>query len=154
MRNTLRTASLLAVGGLFTLGCSPDRSVAPDAASQPSVLLSQSSRVGRGVLWADGILFDVIAPPAVFSNPQGMFDELYKGGNGFLDGIGAISDAAPGDADYNGGRWHVNVLKDGVDPDKYVSASSADELDPADFESTDVYFECPLAPHGPSVAGR
>jgi hypothetical protein len=120
---------------------------------QPAAILQMRGPNGRGMLWVDGILFDVIVPPATFHNPRGKFDELYTGGNGFLNGVGAISESKPGDADYNGGRWHVNVLKAGVDPDKYANASSVADLDLADFESTTVYFECPLLPHGP-VIGR
>ena len=80
--------------------------------------------------------------------PNGPFDELYAGGNGFLDGVPLISESGPGDKDYNGGRWHLNVLKAGVDPDLYSDsgACSVEDLDPNDFMSTDVYFECPLFP--------
>ena len=48
--------------------------------------------------------------------------------------------------DYNGGRWHVNTLKAGVDPGKYMDACSVEELDLADFESTSKYFSCPITP--------
>jgi hypothetical protein len=142
-RNALVTA-LASVAAFALLGCAQQDVMEPAQQAVQSPLL----RVGPpgGAIWADGELFAVIGTPATFDNPHGNFDELYKGGNGFRDGVGAISDAKPGDADYNGGRWHVNVLKDGVDPDKYANASSAADLDPADFESTNVYFECPLIP--------
>ena len=68
------------------------------------------------------------------------------GGNGFMDGVPLISESKPSDQDYNGGRWHANVLKGEVDPDKYANATSVEDLDPDDFESTDTYFECPLLP--------
>ena len=71
---------------------------------------------------------------------------LYAGGNGFKDGAPLISESGPGDQDYNGGRWHLNVLKVTVDSDKYANASSVEELDTDDFVSTDTYFECPLLP--------
>ncbi len=100
----------------------------------------------RTQAWVDGEVYRSVVTPATFDPANGNFDELYTGGNGFLDGIGLISDAAPGDTDYNGGRWHLNVLKEGVDPDKYANADSVDDLDMNDFESTDVYFECPLLP--------
>lgn len=100
----------------------------------------------RGHIWADCELFATVGTPAVFHNPHGHFDELYTGGNGFKDGVGAISESKPGDQDYNGGRWHVNVLKSTVSPDKYTNACKVEDLDLNDFESTDMYFECPLMP--------
>ena len=159
MRRTRLFPSLIVTAVFGLAACTPDAiPTAPDAASangsaalQPVTILQQRGPNGRGMLWADGILFDVIVPPATFDNPRGPFDELYTGGNGFLDGVGAISEAKPGDADYNGGRWHVNVLKPGVDPDKYANASSVEDLDLADFEPTAVYFLCPMLPHGPLI---
>ena len=100
----------------------------------------------RPQTWVDGELFAGVVTPATFSPESGNFDELYAGGNGFKGGAPLISDSKPGDQDYNGGRWHLNVLKDGVDPDKYVNADSDDDLDKSDFRSTTIYFECPLLP--------
>jgi hypothetical protein len=78
---------------------------------------------------------------------KGNFDQLYMmPGFGFLSGVPLISESKPGDRDYNGGRWHVNVLKEGVDPAKYSEACSVEHLDLADFEGTGVYFTCPLLP--------
>jgi hypothetical protein len=130
---------------IVTLGCGHSMATEP---TQREVAASRLFQVSgpTGAVWADGELFAIVAPPATFDNPHGNFDQLYKGGNGFLNGVGAISDAKPGDQDYNGGRWHVQILKAGVDPDKYADASSAEDLDPADFDSTDVYFECPMIP--------
>ena len=81
---------------------------------------------------------------ATFEPTAGAFDELYTGGNGFLDEVGLISDAGPGDRDYNGGRWHLNVLKAGEPCDG--TADSVDDLVLGDFASTGTYFECPLLP--------
>ncbi len=98
--------------------------------------------------WVDGELFAGVVTPASFNPESDPFDELYTcGGAGtFKDGVPLISESKPGDQDYNGGRWHLNVLKDDVDLDKYSGASSFEELDPRDFDSTDMYFECPLLP--------
>ncbi len=101
--------------------------------------------VGHAQVWVDDEVYNSIVTPATFDPANGNFDELYAGG-GFADGVPLISDSAPGDTDYNGGRWHLNVIKMGVDPAKYASASSVDDLDLSDFESTDTYFECPLNP--------
>jgi len=104
----------------------------------------------RPQTWVDGELFAGIVTPATFKPESDPFDELYAGGNGFLNGVPLISESKPGDQDYNGGRWHMNVLKAGVDPDKYANATSVEELDLNDFEPTGNYFECPLLP----VRGR
>lgn len=106
-------------------------------------------KVGRGEIWADDELFATVATPTSFKPGSGNFDELYNVGvvgGAFKDGVGAISESKPGDKDYNGGRWHVNVLKEGVDPNKYPDASAVDDLDLNDFTGTDIYFECPLLP--------
>ena len=103
------------------------------------------AKVGRGQIWADGILFGTIGTPAEFKPGAESFDELYTS-PGFKNEVGAISESKPGDKDYNGGRWHVNALKGDIDPVKYSSASSVDELDFSDFEATTTYFECPLLP--------
>ena len=105
----------------------------------------------RPQTWVDGELFDGVVTPATFDPASTPFDELYAGGNGFKkNGLGErvplISESKPGDQDYNGGRWHMNVLRGDVDPDKYEDATSVEDLDLADFDSMDRYFECPLLP--------
>ena len=100
----------------------------------------------RPQTWVDCELFDGVVTPANFDPESDPFDELYAGGNGFQDGAPLISESKPGDTDYNGGRWHQNVLKEGVDPDKYANACSVEDLNLNDFESTANYFECPLLP--------
>ena len=85
--------------------------------------------------------------PATFNPESDPFDELYTGGeNGFKDAAPHISESKPGDQDYNGGRWHRNDLKAGVGPNKYANACKVEDLDLSDFNSTDIYFECPLLP--------
>ena len=102
----------------------------------------------RPETWVDGELFAGVVTPATFNPASGNFDELYMGGNGFNDGVPLISESKPGDQDYNGGRWHKNILKDGVDPNKYANVDSVDhpDFDLDDWESTEEYFECPLLP--------
>jgi hypothetical protein len=109
-----------------------------------SALLAQGPNP-RTEVWAGCELYDTIVTKATFKPDHGNFDELYAGAT-YQNGVGLISDAAPGYGDFNGGRWHLNVLKSGVDPGKYSSACTVDDLDPGDFESTDQYFECPLMP--------
>ena len=96
--------------------------------------------------WVDCERFAGVVTPATFNPASDPFDELYAGGNNFKDGVPLISESKPGDQDYNGGRWHMNALKEGIDPDKYADACSVEDLDLNDFESTENYFECPLLP--------
>jgi hypothetical protein len=136
---------------ITAIGCNTESSiVAADAglaADSPSALEAVLGKVTqRPTAWADGEVYQSLVTPATFKPTSGNFDELYAGGNGFKDGIPLISESKPGDRDYNGGRWHLNVLKEGVDPDKYMHADSVEDLDLDDFESTSDYFECPLLP--------
>ncbi|MCI0696205.1 hypothetical protein L0337_29910 [candidate division KSB1 bacterium] len=139
-------AGALAVAVVILSGCQNDNSIGTpgaqgiEASSRSASLL----KVSRTQVWADCKLFDSVVTPAHFNPQSEPFDQLYMGG--FKDGIGLISDAKPGDQDYNGGRWHVNVLRSGVDPAKYATACNVEDLDPADFEGTQEYFECPLLP--------
>ena len=105
--------------------------------------------------WADGELFAGVVTPATFDPASDPFDKLYHGivgqdganqGGGFLNGVPLISESKPGDQDYNGGRWHLFILKSGVPAAKYAGADSVDDLDLSDFVSTNNYFECPLLP--------
>ncbi len=112
---------------------------------------SLSKGLPQPPIWADGILYSGIVAKAKFKPESDPFDELYvmPDGDGnfpFKGGVPLISDSKPGDQDYNGGRWHLNVLKEGVDPAKYSGASSDTELDSDDFNYTNMYFSCPLRP--------
>ena len=105
--------------------------------------LAPLGKTGRAVIWADGALYRSVVTPATFKGNGDAYDQLYAGS--YKDGITLISESKPGDRDYNGGRWHLNVLKAGFET-KYLGASSDTELDPGDFEATGNYFECPLQP--------
>ena len=115
-------------------------------AGNHTLVVEAQGLLGRTQVWVDGELFDSVVTPATFKPESDPFDELYTCGPAgtFKDGIGLISDAKPGDQDYNGGRWHLNVLKEGKTCDG--NADSFEDLNPDDFESTDMYFECPLLP--------
>ena len=111
--------------------------------------LAQGGPLARPQTWVDGELFNGVVTPATFDPASDPFDELYAG-CAFKDGAPLISESKPGDQDYNGGRWHMNVInpmlsaEDGCD--KYVDATSVEDLDLDDFVSTSNYFECPLLP--------
>lgn len=108
---------------------------------------SDNSGRMRPPVWADCIEYVAIVVPATFKQEAGNFDELYMMPNAmFYKGLPLISDSKPSDQDYNGGRWHMNVLKGGVDVSKYSMACSAEDLDIEDFVYTDIYFACPMLP--------
>ncbi len=102
-------------------------------------------------IWADCYKYRAIVTPANFKPESDPFDELY-GGTTFAYGFPLISDSKPGDKDYNGGRWHLNVYI-GSNPEAYADACSEEDIyrismengwNMEDFESTDTYFACPL----------
>ena len=131
----------ITLSGLLFTGCEKQDFEGPLANEDNSDVLFKKSPA----IWADCEAFATLGTNTSFSPTAGNFDELYNGAN-FLDGLGAVSESKPGDPDYNGGRWHVNTLKAGVDPDKYNNVCSVDDIDLDDFESTSTYFECPLRP--------
>ncbi len=121
------------------------------------------------VIWANGELYGTVLTGASFKKGPAksmdllfMFDEE----NG-LAGQGPISDAAPGDAHYNGGRWAVVLMEvteagadaldmynadmemepDGVIDEEITSAHKVNmyvELGYITLTYTDNYFSCPL----------
>ena len=121
-----------------------------------------ATRVSEAI-WGHGQLYDTVITPATFiSPPEHSTDTIYSFDMSGLMGQRAVADAAPGDRDYNGGRWSVQmaVFTDlgkevhDTDDDGHVNAelTSADqvmmmvdlghlEVFPANF-----YFECPMLP--------
>ena len=121
-------------------------------------------------LWANDKLFDTVLTDTSFNlPPMHSTDVLYNFGMSGLQGQRAISAAAPGDRDYNGGRWSVKVVvftvagKAAHDPDgdgfvnfelTSVDAVLAHHaLGHFDIIDTSIYFECPLLP-GKKASGR
>lgn len=141
LKSLLGISWILAI--VFLVGCETTTGANPlDDQNVQSL-----SKTGRTTIWADCQLYGSIVTPATFDPDSDPFDELYAAEfTTFKDGVGHISDSKLGDQDYNGGRWHLNVLKASVDPDKYLNACSVEDLDLNDFESTHNYFECPLLP--------
>jgi hypothetical protein len=108
-----------------------------------AVAFAQGGPLPRPETWVDGERFAGVVTPATFDPANGNFDELYMctDGSTFRDGVPLISESGPGDQDYNGGRWHLNVS---TDCDS--TADSVDDLDLSAFQSTNTFFECPLLP--------
>lgn len=156
-RNSLFIGILFIAVGVFAGGCQGDL-VGPTADSEEGLTAGASARTAKSdksaqkgpMIWANGELFRSIVTTATFDGDQGHFDALYvlSAPHTFAGPYDHLSGSAPGDQDYNGGRWEVFNLKEGVDASKYDEVSSTD--DPAfnsdDWESTHFYFECPLLP--------
>jgi hypothetical protein len=114
-------------------------------------------------IWSHGELYGTVGTPTEFRDPpEGTTDTLYNFQMSGLMGQRAISEAAPGDRDFNGGRWSVvrAIFTDlGMmvhDPDgdgevNFELTSAEEVLDHVDLghiilEHADFYFECPMLP--------
>ncbi len=112
-------------------------------------------------IWAHGELYGTVATPTTFTSPPlHSTDVIYSFGMSGLTGQRSVSEAAPGDRDYNGGRWNVKMV---VFTALGLSVHDADGDGAVDFELTSAeevhqhwmlghleiydtgfYFECPL----------
>jgi len=116
-----------------------------------------------GAIWAGGELYDTILTPATFRTPPAKsIDILYNFGMSGLQGQRSVSESAPGDPAFNGGRWSLKMVvftdagRDLADPDgdgivNFELVSQADVLQQAaqgylTILDTAIYFECPLLP--------
>ena len=114
-------------------------------------------------IWAHGELYGTVATPTSFTSPPShTTDVIYSFGMNQVTGQRSVSEAAPGDRDYNGGRWRVKLAMFTPAGETYIDAdndnvvdfelTSAEEvLDYADqgyieIVDTDVSFVCPLLP--------
>jgi hypothetical protein len=104
----------------------------------------------------------VVTPTSFLAPPEHSTDLIYSFMMSGLRGQRSISEAAPGDRDYNGGRWSVKAViftPDGIlahdgDGDGVVDfelTNVEDLLTHADLGhveilDTTIYFECPLLP--------
>jgi len=136
---------LVFVIAAFMQSCqSDDMAMSPQTSgSTDANQLHDLAKKPRGMIWADGELFETFGTPTSFDPDQGPFDILVHGN--FKDGVGAIAESKPGDQDFNGGRWNVYDPKEDLG-DKYMNADSFEDLDLNDFQSAGQYFECPMLP--------
>lgn len=101
--------------------------------------------------YVDGHLYRTVGTPSDFSAtgaPDSSYDTVYQ----FFGSITNVASSAPGDRDFNGGRWMVIGASWNVDP--YQLYSEEDVL--AAEEAGDItltedpikFFECPVIPLG------
>ena len=69
--------------------------------------------VREGAIWNDGMLYRTVLTPTDLTStnaPDHSYDILYNFDDSGLAGQRSVADAAPGDKDYNGGRWKVYAV--------------------------------------------
>jgi len=128
-----------------------------------SSLVADRATVVRSAIWAHGHLYGTVATVTAFkSPPEQSTDVIFSFAGSNLTGQRSVSEAAPGDADYNGGRWNVMSVSY---TDAGLAFFDADHDGSVDFEMTNaeevleaaemglititkanVYFVCPLRP--------
>ncbi|MDT0165753.1 hypothetical protein Q9R32_09310 [Actinotalea sp. AC32] len=86
---------------------------------------SASAGVTGPAFYVDGQAYRTVATPtdlAATGAPAHSFDRIYDLGGAQMN----VATAAPGDRDYNGGRWRVHAL---TFPAGYAAAVAAGDLD-------------------------
>lgn len=147
MRQDVRTAMVGLVLGMM---------LAASASAAPATRVAAA-------LWAHDVLYDTVLTDTSFTAPPAhSTDILYNFMMSGLMGQRSVAESAPGDRDYNGGRWSVQAVVftaqglaaldsngDGVIDQELTSAEAvlnAEALGYLSILPTDVSFECPMLP--------
>jgi len=126
-----------------------------------AIPLVASAGVIGPAFYVDGDLYRTVLTPTDLSDtgaPDHSFDTIYE----FSGAQTNVAEAAPGDRDYNGGRWMVEVIHYDVDYDYDTALAAFDENDSGTFDSAEEVeaaieagaittsagpsFECPVIP--------
>ena len=102
--------------------------------SWPGSLFAGKATVVSGAIWAHDHLYGTVVTDTSFkSPPEHTTDVLFNFANSGLSGQRSVSESAPGDRNYNGGRWNVISVT-------YTAAGlaffDADNDNSVDFELT------------------
>jgi hypothetical protein len=99
-------------------------------------------------IYANDELFTGVNAPRDLPD-QGTFDTIYVLGPGLMP----VADAAPGDTDYNGGRWEVRLVtwvsispQQLTNDSQVAAAAAAGQITIGDVVRR---FECPMIPLRP-----
>lgn len=109
-----------------------------------SVAFAQVGPPG-GMIYAHDEIYVTVGTPADLPN-QGPFDQIYVLGSG----LASVADAAPGDQEFNGGRWEVHFVQWETIP--ATQFTNAEDLHAAAARGEITIgpvarrFECPLIP--------
>jgi len=95
-----------------------------------------------GTIYAHDVAYETVATPKDLPD-QGPFNPIWVLGGG----LGSVTNAAPGDPNFHGGRWEVHVVTFNVPPVQYTNAE--DLLAAANRGDISIgpvvrRFECPL----------
>ena len=120
----------------------------------PAYAASGQPNFSAGI-YADGEAWGTKATtslPAPNDNNQQSFDKIFVFTNG-ANGQLPVGEAAPGNPNYNGGRWTVRLATwiDDLPHSKMVLTSYEEvmfhySLGHITFEDAETYFQCPLLP--------
>ena len=131
-------------------------------AAQLPALAGKASR-SADAIWVHDSLYGTVGTDTAFkSPPPHSTDVIFSFMGSGLEGQRSVAVYAPGDPEYNGGRWHVMAVsftdsgKALFDPDgdsevNMELTNAQDLLDAAEMglltiSETNVRFECPLLP--------
>lgn len=96
-----------------------------------------------GTIYVDDVAYQTVATPRDLP-PHGKFDAIYVLGND----LASVAEAAPGDQDYNGGRWEVReVTFVTIAPTQFTNVEDlreAEMLGQVSFSGVVRRFVCPL----------
>ena len=127
-----------------------------------TVHAAKATRVANAI-WVHDELYGTVATDTSFTSPPAhSTDVIFSFADSGLMGQRSVAQYAPGDPEYNGGRWNVMVV---TFTDVGKAIHDADNDGKVDFELTNaeavlhhaelghltiakagVYFECPLLP--------
>lgn len=124
-----------------------------------AVPLVASAGVSGPAFYVDGEVYRTVGTPTDLTDtgaPDHSFDTIYEFSGAQMN----VAEAAPGDRDYNGGRWMVEVVH--FDDDYATALAAFDENDSGSFDSAEEVeaaiaagaitttdgpsFECPVIP--------
>ena len=124
--------------------------VAAAAATVATAVLAAAA--GAGVtgpaFYVDGELYRTVATPTDISGtgaPANSFDVIYDLGGAQPN----VATAAPGDSDYNGGRWHVHTVSFNT---SYAATLAAHDADGDGALDSDAELAAAFADPGPGGA--
>jgi hypothetical protein len=109
-----------------------------------SYAMAQAGPPG-GTIYAHDREFKTVGTPTSLPD-HGKFDTIYVLGEGFDN----VADAAPGDMEFNGGRWEVRpIMWTNSSPEQFTNAEQVKDAEMnGEIEIGDVIkrFECPMIP--------
>jgi hypothetical protein len=112
-----------------------------------SMAFAEGKKLGPpgGTIYAHDRMFKTIGTPATLPD-HGKFDTIYVLG----DGLANVADAAPGDKEFNGGRWEVHLVEFlTIPPTQFTNAEDIhDAAMSGEISIGPVVkrFECPMIP--------